>query len=232
MAEALPSTGGPGPSEQYGCDTSDMFLVHKLLRSLFGDAPMLVTSVPVGDRERAAVIADHLAEIADGLHDHHHTEDDELWDRLETREPACTLHVSRMKAAHAEIAVQIEKLTSALPAWRASASAADRASVLAIMETILRELGDHLGDEEVTILPIASRTMTQAEWDRMGEIARAKVPRSRLFLQLGFILDTVPEQDRERWKKDFLPAPARILYALVGKRQYEKHRRLVYGDAA
>jgi hypothetical protein len=66
----------------------------------------------------------------------------------------------------------------------------------------------------------------------MGEIARAKVPRSRLFLQLGFILDTVPEQDRERWKKDFLPAPARILYALVGKRQYEKHRRLVYGDAA
>jgi hemerythrin-like domain-containing protein len=209
-----------------------MFVVHNLLRSLYGDAPMLVRGVADGDTVRAGIVADHLAEIGDGLHNHHHTEDDELWDRLEKRDPGCSLHVSRMKAAHAGMAELLAQLTVALPPWRSSASAADRDAVLAIVDGIQGALGDHLGDEEINILPIAARTMTQAEWDRLGELGRTKVPRDRLFIQLGFILASMPEAERERWKRDFLPGPARLLYALVGKRQYEKHRRLVYGEAA
>ncbi|WP_052762212.1 hypothetical protein [Jiangella alkaliphila] len=66
----------------------------------------------------------------------------------------------------------------------------------------------------------------------MSEAGRASVPRDRLFIQLGFLLDAIPEGERARWMREFLPLPARVLYQADGRRQYEKHRRLVYGDLA
>ncbi|MEO8093764.1 MAG: hemerythrin domain-containing protein, partial [Pseudolysinimonas sp.] len=85
---------------------------------------------------------------------------------------------------------------------------------------------------EITILPIAARAMTQSAWDRIGGAARAAVPRDKQFVQLGFILASMPPEQREKWRKEFLPGPVRLLYNLVGKRQYEKHRALVYGNDA
>jgi hypothetical protein len=66
----------------------------------------------------------------------------------------------------------------------------------------------------------------------MGQSALAKVPGDRLFVYLGFLLASMPAADRDRWKKDFLPAQARVAYELVGRHQYERHRKLVYGAAA
>ena len=51
--------------------------------------------------------------------------------------------------------------------------------------------------------------MTQVEWDRMGELARARVPSDRLAIHLGFLLASMPDAERDRWKKDFLPASTR-----------------------
>jgi hypothetical protein len=232
LTEALSAPGTPGHFELYGCDTADMLFVHNLFRSVYGDAPMLVRGVADGDVARAWIVSDHLFEIGERLHDHHQTQDDELWGRLEQRDPGCTTQVARMKAAHARITELLAQLSAALHEWRVGASPADREAVLAVTDDLLRTLKDHLADEEATILPIAARTMTQVEWDRMGELARAKVPSDRLAVHLGFLLASMPEAERDRWKKDFLPASARLAYDLVGRHQYEKQRKLVYGDAA
>ncbi len=232
MTEALPGTGTPGHFELYGCDTADMLFVHNLFRSVYGDAPMLVRAVADGDVARAWIVSDHLFELGERLHDHHQTQDDELWVRLEQRDPGSSTHVARMKAAHARIAELLDQLSTALHEWRVGASAADRETVLAVTEQLLRTLTDHLDDEEATVLPIAARTMTQVEWDRMAELARTKVPGDRLSIYLGFLLSSMPEAERERWKKDFLPASSRLAYELVGRHQYEKQRKLVYGGDA
>lgn len=229
-ATALPSTGGP--EQTWSCDTSDIYVVHNLFRVSYGDAPALARAVADGDTERAAFLAEYFGELIDALHDHHHTEDDELWDRMEQRDPGCSLHVEKMRIDHREIATLLDELTATLEPWKATADAASRDRVAAALDAVLASLTSHLGVEETDILPIAQRTISQAEWDRMGELARAKVPRERLFIQLGFILASIPEAEREKWKKDFLPVPARVLYALVGRRQYEKYRARVYGTAA
>jgi hypothetical protein len=231
-ATALPSSGAPDPAEKVGCDTSDMFVIHGLLRSLFADTTGLVEGVRDGDAERAEIVGAHLVEISTALHHHHVTEDANLWDQLEARDPSCSVHVTQMKAQHARVAESVSALQAALPAWRGSGTAADAGPVLIALDGILGGLREHLGDEESIILPIAARTMTQSAWNRLGEEGRASVPKDRMFIQLGFILASLPTDRREKWKKEFLPLPARLMYALVGRRQYEQHRAKVYGTAA
>lgn len=230
MSEATPTGTAAGQFEN-GCDTADIYFVHNFLRSVFGDAPELVRGVAEGDLARAWIVSDHLFEIGEALHDHHQSEDQELWQRLEERDPGSGSHVSRMKAAHARIAQLLEQFTATLRDWRVDAGATDRDAAVALAKDLLQALRDHLDDEETTILPIAGRTISQPEWDRMGEFSRAKVPGDRLFIQLGFILASMPEADRDRWKKDYLPTTTRVGYDLVGRLQYERHRKMVYPAA-
>ena len=231
-ATALPSSGSPAPTEAVGCDTSDMFVIHGLIRSLYRDAPGLAAGVADGDTVRSEIVGAHLDEISVALHHHHRTENALLWDQLEAAAPTCTPHVERMRLQHERLGQAVDQLQAALPAWRASGSTQDAAAVSAGIDAVIAGLNLHLGDEETNILPVAAAAMTQAAWDKIGEAGRAAVPRDRLFIQLGFILASLPDDQREKWKKEFLPAPARAMYALFGRRQYEKHRALVYGTAA
>lgn len=231
-ASALPSTGAPEPADGAGCDVSDMYMVHGLLRMHFGDAPGLVGAVPTGSTERAGVISDHLEELALTLHDHHQTEDDVLWGQLEAKDVGCVVHTTRMKAAHVEIGERLDALKATLPAWRETGGAAERDRVHTAAGDVLASLTTHLGDEEGVILPIASRTLTQAEWNRLGEVAQTKIPRNRLFIHLGFILESMPPDEADRFLKKELPGPVRLLWKVVGRRRYVEYRDLVYGTAA
>lgn len=222
----------PASIDAPGCDTSDMRLIHTLFRMVFGDAPKLVRSVAAGDVQRARIVGDHLIEICGGLHNHHHGEDTLLWDQLASRSPGCAVHVDLMKRQHAEIAKSVSSAEKATVAWQATASAEDASVLLAALDDINRGLGIHLGDEEDQILPEAGRVLTQREWNRLGEHGRSLIPRNRMFIQLGFILDTMPSDVAHAFLKESLPAPARLLFHLVGRRQYLAHRRAVYGALA
>jgi hypothetical protein len=70
--------------------------------------------------------------------------------------------------------------------------------------------------------------MTVGEWERLGELGRAGIPKDRLLVQLGWILDGVPPADR-REMLGKLPLPARIAWRLIGRRTFEKERRALYG---
>lgn len=208
-----------------------MVVIHNLLRKTWGEMPALVDGVAVGDVARAGIVGKHLDDLAAALHNHHHGEDLLLWDELSARAPSCALHVEQMKADHAAMSADLDRLTRATPEWRAAASAESKATITGILQEILAGLGKHLPSEEQQILPVASTSFSQAEWDRLGEHARAEIPRDQMFIQLGYILDSLPEDERDRWSKEFLPVPARIAWGLVGKRQFEKHRAELLGTA-
>lgn len=224
MVVQLP--GGGTPPET--CDTSGMLVIHRVLRRRFALLPHLVAGVGAGDRERAAVVAGHVAEFADLLHTHHETEDTHLWEMLESRAPACALHVQRMRAQHESVAGLIIRVRFLLPEWQRDADPELRDRLSETLDEVNTALGTHLGDEEATMLPVAAGTMSQREWDAFGELGRKAVPKSRLLVQLGYVLDTIEPSERAAWMRANLPAPVRGLYAVAGRRQFRADYRRVF----
>ena len=98
-------------------------------------------------------------------------------------------------------------------------------------------LSAHLGQEEDDILPVAGEVMSQQEWDFMEEHTRATLMAHRkelgkdvLALQLGLLIASVPEAEREEWVRANVPAPIRLLYLLLMKRRYDSAMRELYPD--
>ncbi|ROS23065.1 hemerythrin domain-containing protein [Cellulomonas sp. PhB150] len=215
--------------EKPGCDTSDMLTIHALFRRAFTDGPALVRGVADGDTARARAVGDHVQEVADALHHHHTGEDELLWDVLEQRAPACALHVGLMRAQHAQTAAQLEALGEVLPTWSASARSSDGEPVALTLEAVRDTLLAHLGQEESAILPTAATVMSQKEWGALHARGMASIPRERLLLQLGWILEVVPADERSGWLRANVPAPARLLWLVTGRRQFAAHRARIYG---
>jgi len=212
-----------------GCDTSDMLTIHALFRRAFADAPGLVRGVGDGDVARARIVGTHVREVAGALHNHHTGEDELLWDTLEKRAPACALHVGLMRAQHQQTAVLLDALQADLPAWESSGAALDAAPVAEALDALRDLLLTHLGQEEAEILPTAATVMTQREWGALHEHGMASIPRDRMLLQLGWILEVIPPDERAGWLRTNLPAPARVMWRVVGRRQFAAHRARVYG---
>ncbi len=223
--------GAPSADGLHHCDTSEMVVIHRMFRRQFALAPHLVREVQPGDKERSSLIGNHVAEFANALHHHHRTEDQKLWDTLESRSPACALHVSQMKAQHAAMAVLLEKLQAELPAWQTSSDAVAQERVAVTLDDVYASLTTHLSQEEDKILPVASVTMSQREWDQFEKLGRESVPKNRLMVQLGYILDPFSPEERDVWMKKSLPGFVRLLYRLIGRRQYEADYHRIYGTA-
>jgi len=209
-----------------------MLMIHGLMRAVFRDAEKLVRAAAPGDAERDDTIGAHVIELADGLHRHHTGEDELLWDQLSKKSPGCALHVGLMKRQHAAMGEALYRAEKAALAWQDEPDEAHRDAMSAALADINRLLTEHLGDEERLILPTAGQVMSQREWNRLGEHGRAAIPRNRMFIQLGFILDSMPPEAAKQFLAEALPAPARVLYRVVGRRQYLSHRRKVYGAFA
>ncbi len=225
-ATAMPPTGdAPAPKT---CDASGMIEIHRMFRHAFGEAPALVRGVSTGDVAHAEVVATQLNTVSLGLHAHHQGEDERLWSALDERAPSCATHVERMQAQHAEMLVHLTALDEALPAWRATASAADAEPVLAALEGVNAALGVHLPDEEENIVPVMEYTITQQEVDWYAEHGRRSVPKGQTWNQLGEILASQPDGGAE-WLKKHMPAPGRLAWRLIGKPKYLKHRAALEG---
>jgi len=229
MTQNPSPTSGDVPSGQVKtCDASGMAMIHRLFRSGYGEAPDLVRGVREGDRTHADVVANHLAMLSIGLHSHHEGEDQRLWPALGERAPGCALHVARMKDQHREILARIDALDSALPAWRSSASAVDAAPVLSALDGVNAALAVHLPDEEATIVPVMEYTITRAEVEWFAEHGRKATPRRLMWPSLGMILSAQPDGG-EKFLREELPAPVRLLWRWVGKRKYAQYRAALAG---
>ncbi|MCW2769628.1 MAG: hemerythrin protein [Aeromicrobium sp.] len=210
---------------QLGCQTDDMKMIHQVFRREFGLAPPMVRHVAAGDTAQAGRVATYLAEIVTALHHHHQNEDRLLWDTMVDRAPACALHVGQMKEQHAAVAELLDQVHGLAAAWTSGgADEESRERLAVLLEKISGLLNEHLGQEENEILPVASTTFTQTEWDRLREAGMASVPRNRLLVQLGYILEDADPEQRKHMLSN-VPVPARVLYSLVGRRKYEKEIR-------
>lgn len=226
-----PMTSPTGQAESVPtCNTADLVMIHKVLRHGSREADGLVRGVAAGDVTRAGIVGAHVASLVSGLHHHHEGEDLLLWDMLEERSPGCAIHVSLMKSQHAEVGALITQVEDALPAWEQGAGTDERDNVAGLVNAIDAALEVHLGKEEELILPVARTTMSQPEWDRLGEHVQASVPKSELLMQVGWIVDALGPEDGPRFVREVLPAPVRLIWGTVGKRKFAKHRRLVYGS--
>jgi hypothetical protein len=237
MAAKLPSSGALPEGQHAGCDTSGLILVHRILRWLYRELPLLIREVDAGDVERAAIVGRYAHLDFYALHMHHETEDIALWDRLTSRDPGCALHVDQMRAQHAEVAAHLARIEPQLAPWVATADPGLRDAFAGDIETLRDTLGAHLQQEEDDIMPVAGAVMSQQEWDWMEKHTRETLAAHRkelgkdvMALQVGLLIASVPEDERDEWMRENIPVPIRLLYLLLMKRKYDQAMRELYPD--
>jgi hemerythrin-like domain-containing protein len=199
--------------------TKEMLTVHRVFRRESALMPRLVQTVPEGNTRQAALIAQNFRDYQLGLHIHHTGEDTLVWPLLLARDALDADMVQRMEPEHRVLARSMDEVDAVLPAWEAAPSAATAGPVLAALGTHAKVLHDHLTDEEDNILPLIEQHLTAAEWAKTGEhFAKTAPPNKRLFF-LGALLEEA-DPEESAMMLNVLPAPARLAWRLIGRRQY------------
>ncbi len=198
--------------------------MHRVFRRETALLPRLVRAVPPGDTERARLVAAHFRDYALGLHHHHTAEDELVWPLLLARVDLEADLVLRMEAQHSRVAAGLTEIEALLAQWETTASA-DTGEVLATaLERHRETLVEHLTDEEDHLLSLIEEHLTVAEWSRLGENFASNTPKDKLLYFLGALLEeATPEEAAELLGK--LPAPARLIWRLVGRRKYAQRTR-------
>jgi hemerythrin-like domain-containing protein len=220
------------PAAETTVDTREMVAVHSAFRREFRQAPDLIRSVGDGDRARAAVVGEHVQLMLDMLHHHHSGEDELLWPKLQTRVAAeLAPIVELMERQHEGIHAVLEEALPLLARWRADAAAADRDGLADALTRLNVLLVEHLAAEEEQLLPIAARSVTQDEWNELGQKGMAGIPRSKMAMTFGMIMkDGDPEVIRQMLSH--APLPVRVLLPRLAPRAYAKYVRRVHGATA
>jgi hemerythrin-like domain-containing protein len=208
-------------------DTTDMLLIHRVIRREIAMLPDLIRKA-AGDRRRAALVATHAAEMLDMLHIHHTGEDELVWPLLLSRVDADDGLIERMQEQHTEIAAAIDDVRAQLPAWAASADGACGEQIAVRLEDAMQALRAHLAEEEERILPLAAKHLSQGEWDALGEHGLGAIPRRRRLVILGHILEEADADERRRFLTK-IPSPARLAYSVVGRRQFARETAAIRG---
>lgn len=204
-------------------DVREMVVVHRMFRREYRLAPVLVRGVAAGDRTRSAVVAAHLTELTVMLHHHHQGEDELVWPRLHARTPVSTELVQRMESQHAQVGGLLGQLDELLPSWAAEPGLAQRESLAQTLDALAPALEAHLDEEEREILPLIEQHLTTREWNELGEKAVAAIPKARLLVLLGYILEEASPSERQMML-GVLPPPVRLIYKTVGRRNHAKER--------
>lgn len=218
----MPATAASHP------DTAEMVFVHNSFRKQFGNLPGLVRAVDAGDRARAAVLVEFLGQLTTALHHHHEGEDELMWPLLLDRAPVDSALILRMEEQHERIAELYRGADRTAAAFAADPTSAARDALADVLTDLNDALGEHLHDEEAHILPLVERVITVPEWQALAERGRAGIPKDKQLVFLGFLLDAnTPERGRAMLAAS--PAPARVAWALLGRRAFRREYRRIYG---
>jgi hemerythrin-like domain-containing protein len=213
------------------CDTHDMVIVHRAFRREFALLPAMVTAVQEGDTDRSALIAAHAREWLGLLHHHHAGEDELLWPRLRDHRDIDTELVGRMEAQHERMAGIIGQVGGPLDRWAATAGLDQRAELAGLLARLRDGLDEHLADEEAHILPVVEVTLSAAQWEELGQRGIASVPKPRLLVVLGYMLEETTPEEAAAFLAH-VPRPGRIGYRLVGRRKFQQESAAQRRDLA
>ncbi|WP_185910827.1 hemerythrin domain-containing protein [Streptomyces sp. WAC07149] len=208
--------------------TREMAMIHQVFRRESRLLAELVQDVRPGDTARARTLAEHWQQYTVGLHAHHTGEDELLWPALLPHLDLDAEQVLAMEAQHRELDGGIDEVQVLMDRWRQRALAEDRDELAEALRRHHRQLCAHLDEEEREVMPLVALHVNGEQWRAVGERGLAETPRDRLMIALGAILeDTSPEERREFLTR--LPVPARVLWKLLGQRQYRRETARVRG---
>ncbi|MFD7159058.1 hemerythrin domain-containing protein [Kribbella sp. NPDC059898] len=208
-------------------DTHEMVLIHRVIRREFGQLPRLFRSA-ADNRARSKVIGAHAKEMLHFLHTHHTGEDELLFPLLRKRTTLDPELMDRMDAQHAQVNDAVTAVTADLPGWTASANAAAGERMASVIDATMPTLINHLAEEEQQLLPIVAVTLTQGEWDALGKHGMSAIPLTRRLVILGHITEEADDAERQRFLQ-VVPAPARLAYKLIGRRQFTRETAAIRG---
>ena len=132
--------------------------------------PPPAASIPLPDRLRPVrtIASGGMATVCEA-------EDTLLYPILIERAPEQAGTTADVAHEHELVHTAIDATTSACAAWRHQPSAETGEALAVSLEQLDAELRPHLDDEEAKVVPLAAATLTQVEWDAMGEHARTRV---------------------------------------------------------
>jgi len=203
-------------------DVRDMRIVHLTFRNTYDESARLVRANPAPSAERVTFLADHIDFGIGMLHHHHESEDSLLYPLLIKRAPEQAAMTEEVEQQHTAVTSAIDAVSAASAAWRGHASAETGEELAASLDRLNTTLQPHLDDEEQKVVPLAAITLTQAEWNAMGEHARAAIPRNKMPIAFGMLLEPLNDADRDYMKAE-LPAPVRLLFPWLIERPWKKY---------
>lgn len=88
-------------------------------------------------------------------------------------------------------------------------------------------LDEHMGEEEQEILPLVRKHLTIEQWNKLVERgAKSIQDKRKRLLFLGMLLEETDPQEERAFMKN-IPGPVRVLWKVVGRRQYAGYLRLI-----
>ncbi|MGW4894722.1 hemerythrin domain-containing protein [Kitasatospora sp. NPDC004240] len=208
--------------------TREMAMIHRVFRRESRLLAELVQDARPGDTARSRVLAEHWRLYSAGLHTHHTGEDEMLWPVLLPHLDLDAEQVLAMEAQHRELADGIAEVGGLMERWEVLALVEDRDELAEALRRHHRQLCAHLDEEEREVMPLVALHVNEKQWQAVGERGLAETPRDRLMIALGAILeDTSPEERQEFLAR--LPVPARVLWWLLGRRQYRRETDRIRG---
>jgi len=173
-----------------------MVVIHRVFRREFALLPVLIRGVAAGDLERAKVVADHATGLLRFVHIHHSGEDELLWPVLLERVAVESDLIQRMEHQHEHVAALLPQAQELLTGWAAQPSTERGEELATTFAEIALALNEHLGEEEVEILPLVETYLTVQEWERLGEHARGHLSPPDLMASLAAIVEEADDEER------------------------------------
>ena len=203
-------------------DVRDMAIVHRTFRSAYQESGQLVRARPTPSPGRVTFLADHIDFGLEMLHHHHASEDVLLYPLLRERVPAQAAMTDEVSHEHQLVQTALNAAVTACATWRQRPTVETGEALAASLDHLNEVLQPHLDDEEQQVVPLAAVTLTQEEWDAVGEHSSSHIPRAKRAMALGMILEPLNEDDRSYMKRN-LPGPVRLLYPLMIQRPWRKY---------
>lgn len=203
-------------------EVRDMRIIHRTFRNVYDESARLVRANPTPSPRRVAFLADHIDFGLSMLHHHHESEDLLLYPVLISRVPAQAAHTEDVEHEHLQVAGAIATAERACATWRAYPTPDTGEALASSLTELNDQLQSHLDDEERDIVPLAAANLTQQEWEAIGAHSRAEIPRDKMPIAFGMILEPLDDADRA-FMKGHLPAPVRLLFPLLIQRPWDKY---------
>jgi hemerythrin-like domain-containing protein len=208
-----------------------MLAVHRAFRREFALLPRMVRSVRAGDSVRAAVIAAHARDLLAALEHHHDGEDALIWPRLRASGEVPQALMYLMETQHEALTDLLALTRQSLTRWAPTAAASHRDQLTLVLDNLHLALDEHLEDEERSLLPIAARMLTPAEWTQVGAREVEPLPKARQLARLGALLETATAAEQADILRS-VSRSTRVGYFLIGARRYERRCAQLRRDLA